>query len=864
MNIAFDMTFTLTESKNRRIGKYAKKLIRSIRREQPEHTYHFFYPDMGAGGLSLQGQLERFIHDREINLFQILSPFELTFPLLNKAWFGKSKVAVLLQEFAPACSPSRGLDEAEIRARYTKALDFVASCDLILVNSDSLKQEAIRTAGIAPEKIKLIFGGMDKRFKNMPVRMEDLRKYGIHKPYVMVTADVTDMQYLPVFIRAFERANEQMNDHYQLVITDHVYLTENEFLSDAAGKGSTTLDFVRINHVPDGELVKLYNGAKLFVYPSVDEGAKESLLEAMACGTPVLLFDRASVHSISRDAVYPVDPSNEEDIQRALAECLPNEELIMELRNKGYDRIDQLDRNMADTKAIEAYKKVLRKRIAVFAPLAPLNTDIADYMNVILPSLSEIYTCDLFVDEGYAPVLPPDVEESQFGRISHHSEFSHKAGDYDEIIYHIGSGSHHAYMVPHMREYPGIVVLHNLPQDLDANLNTAKSIIVHNRFMKKYLKQKGYSNVAFIHLPQKLPVMISLITDREFIFSSFGRINENNHIELVLRCLKKLYDEGHTDIRYIVNDQGSSQYLNKLKAFVQVLELGEVVEFKGYADKAEYQTRLSHSDACIQLHYPTEGEASGTLIDILSHGKATIISNVDAYTELPDEVVCKVAHDHQLETKLLISMQQLYKDKGLRKQLRLRSRKYVTEHHRISKYIDNLNRIVENGVVDEPEDIFAAGRPSVDETKPKAEPAVPPADQKTIYLRPNRYRRILHGGRPVSYFSFNLDELPPECKIQNAVLEIQAETKVFRVHRISSEWNSKSISRRKPPIRKYPIYKHILAKKTEPSRSTLFTWECTRLARKWKKDQSSNHGIYVPQVSAEKKPKLRLIVSGNF
>ncbi|WP_090820438.1 glycosyltransferase [Paenibacillus sp. yr247] len=858
MNIAFDMSFTLTESKHRSVGKFARRLIRSIRKENPSHTYHSFYPDTGSNALPIQAQLERFLNNRAIDLFQIFSPFEKRLPPLRKAWFGKTKVAVLLQE--------RMIPEE------LDKIDFIQSCDLILANCESIKQEAIRTAGIAPEKIKLIYGGAGRRFKRVPNDDEALSKFGILKPFVMSTADVTDRQHVSKLIKAFGQVNDQMNRHYQLVITGDLNNVDKKSLLAEAGRTGTNQDVLWLNGMSDRRLIKLYNGAQLFVYPSQDEGSGVTVLEAMACGTPVLTFAHSPFLTISGDAAYQVHPSNGAAIRQGLTACLLDEEVRSNLRSKGFDRTDQFDWYSAGAKVLEAYQYALRKKLAIFSPLTPLKSGIAHYLNVILPSFQENYECDLFINEGYEPLLPPEIEDDQIKRIFKHHVFEQKAHQYDEVMFQLGNSKNHAYMVPYVKKYPGVVILHDLylnkcsDDDIDDYLKSAKSIIVHNQYAQRFLLNKGYRNVGLCRLPQKLPVMISLLMDRDFVFSSFGRMEENKHIELAIRCVKRLYEEGFTDIRYTIASNGASRYLKKLKSFVSALGLDHIVQFMGYVEQAEYQTMLSHSDVCIQLHNPTDGESSLTLLDVLSHGKAAIVSDIDAYSELPGDVVCKIHHDDNVEDELFLTMHRLYTDKNLRKQLRQRSRSFVADHHPVTRYVERFKRIVENGIYDEWQEGWTEWRTAAIGTLTDATNTSHASVEttRTIYLQPNRYRRIQQGMNPVSYFSFNLNELPKGCVIQSAVMQIPAVTRVLRVHRIKSSWSSQSVSRRKPPVRKYPIFKHMVESKTKLSQSILFTWECTQLAQTWMQDQLRNHGVYVPRISARKKPGLHLVVRGKF
>ncbi|MDR6883198.1 glycosyltransferase [Bacillus sp. 3255] len=884
MNIAFDMSFTRTKSHERAVGKFARRFIRSIQKENHNHSFHSFYPETGPNAQPMEVQLERFLRENAIDLFQILSPFDISSASLKKAWFGTTKVAVLLHDMIPYGE----FKNSDNQAAFT---DFIRSCDLILTNSDQLEQEAIDTLGVIPEKIISIYGSINRRFMHSGDK-DGLQTFGIGKPFVLSTANVFDTKLIVKLIRAFGQVNRQLHSKYQLVIAGKMDEAEKQSLRFEAILAGVEQDTLWLSDVSDGKLAQLYSRADVFVYPSPHKGYGVQALDAMACGTPVLTFSQSPSRS---SAAYSVDLANPDGIVQGLLACLTDGAVRNDLRNQGYEWIDRLEEQPDGTKVHEAYQVVLRKKLAIFTPLTPLKSGITAYMNVILPALQKSYECDLFIDGGYEPLLPQEIGEEQAKRIYPHDVFPQKAGQYDEILYQLGDSILHAYITPYVLKYPGVVDLHDLQLkkmlrngtesqaeliDTEQLLHAAKSILVHNQYAKKKLQSKGFRNVGYCALPQKLPVMISLLMDRDFVFSSFGRIAENKNLELAIRCFKRLKDEGCTDMKYTIAGDGSSRYIKKLKAFVAELGLEQMVEFKGSVDHAEYQTTLSHSDACIQLRYPADGEASGSLLDILSHGKAAIVSDVDSFSELPSGVVCKIKHDDAVEDRLYITMRQLYKDKHLRKQMRERSRNYVAEHHSVSKYVEKFKRIVEDGKYDELQEALAdekpeaaaspqseAGSDTAESAAPSEETAKAPIEGKTtrtVYISPNRYRRIRIGKRPVSYFSFNLNELPQGCTIERAVMQIPAITKVLRIHRIKTPWSTKSILRRRPRVRKLPIFKSAMNRKAKPNQSLLFTWDCTRLAQNWQQDQLNNHGVFVSNASAVRRPNLHVVVSGEF
>jgi len=90
--------------------------------------------------------------------------------------------------------------------------------------------------------------------------------------------------------------------------------------------------------VDDEQLVRLYSGADCFLFPSLSEGFGFPVLEAMACGAPVVSSNRASLPEIVADAGVLVDPTRVDALAEALAELLSSPRGRAELRERGLER----------------------------------------------------------------------------------------------------------------------------------------------------------------------------------------------------------------------------------------------------------------------------------------------------------------------------------------------------------------------------------------------------------------------------------------------------------------------------------------------------------------------------------------------
>jgi glycosyltransferase involved in cell wall biosynthesis len=113
-----------------------------------------------------------------------------------------------------------------------------------------------------------------------------------------------------------------------------------------------------VDNVPDADLPLFYSAATIYVQPSKCEGFGFPVLEAMACGTPVVASNAAALPEVCGDAAYLAPPDNPETLADAIQRTLTNEPLRAELRVKGLARAAQFSWKRTATGTKEVYEQV--------------------------------------------------------------------------------------------------------------------------------------------------------------------------------------------------------------------------------------------------------------------------------------------------------------------------------------------------------------------------------------------------------------------------------------------------------------------------------------------------------------------------
>ncbi len=213
----------------------------------------------------------------------------------------------------------------------------LARADHILADSDASRQDAIRLFGLAPGRITVVGAGVEARFR--PLENASLyeirRKYRLpESPFVLSVSTLEPRKNLDGLVRAFVEARKRAGlEHHLVIAGGKGWLYESIF---AEVKRLHAGDFVHFpGFVDDADLPALYNLSELFAFPSHYEGFGLPVLEALACGRPVLCTDTSSLPEIAGDAARLIPTGDEAALTEALAELLTDEAARGELCRRG-------------------------------------------------------------------------------------------------------------------------------------------------------------------------------------------------------------------------------------------------------------------------------------------------------------------------------------------------------------------------------------------------------------------------------------------------------------------------------------------------------------------------------------------------
>ncbi len=217
----------------------------------------------------------------------------------------------------------------------------LARADRVIAVSRHTRSDLIGETGLDAGRIAVVYNGIDERYRpREPSGTRELLKerYGIDRPYFLFVGRLDPYKNLPRLIEAYARYCRRNGSAPDLIIVaapDPRYPDPRDLASRLnLGSRFKMVEGVR----EEDDLVSFYNGAVALVLPSLYEGFGLPPLEAMACGTPVICSDRASLPEVVGDAAVLVDPERTEAIADALGRVAADPGLRQSLGEKGLRR----------------------------------------------------------------------------------------------------------------------------------------------------------------------------------------------------------------------------------------------------------------------------------------------------------------------------------------------------------------------------------------------------------------------------------------------------------------------------------------------------------------------------------------------
>jgi len=233
----------------------------------------------------------------------------------------------------------------------------------VIAISHNTRQELIDILGVPPEKIVVVPPGRDPQFH--PIKdwhkLEDFRRRrGLPDNMIFYLGTLEPRKNLVVLLQAYAKLRARDSSVPHLVLGGAKGWYYQDIFSTIKRLGLEK-DVLLPGYIPGDELIWWYNAAGCFVYPSLYEGFGLPVLEAMACGTPVVTSNTASLPEVVGDAGLTVSPSDAGQLAEAMFTALRNPAWKEAAQQRGIRQASRFSWPKAAKQTTQVYRAMLEK-----------------------------------------------------------------------------------------------------------------------------------------------------------------------------------------------------------------------------------------------------------------------------------------------------------------------------------------------------------------------------------------------------------------------------------------------------------------------------------------------------------------------
>ena len=273
--------------------------------------------------------------------------------------FGDFKKVITVHDLTPFIYPEyqKKITNLYLRYWYRKS---ILSSDIIISVSENTKKDIIKLFNISSSKIRTIYESASEEFckiedENLKDRIR--KKYQLPDKFILFVGTLEPRKNITRLLKAFDRLKTKKNILHYLVLAGHKgWLYEEIFKTYNKLKNRRFVLF--IDYVNHNDLPIIYNLSDIFLYPSLYEGFGLPLLEAMACGSPVISSNTSSIPEVVGDAGILVNPKSIDEVSNAIYEVIMDKALRESLIEKGYKQVQKFSWEKTSRETLEVFNMI--------------------------------------------------------------------------------------------------------------------------------------------------------------------------------------------------------------------------------------------------------------------------------------------------------------------------------------------------------------------------------------------------------------------------------------------------------------------------------------------------------------------------
>lgn len=252
-----------------------------------------------------------------------------------------------------------------VRAYTALVATAARSAALVLTDSEASRRDILAHLDLPPERVRVVYLAADRHFRPDPEPNDAAvrARYGLPERYVLYLGGFDVRKNVATALATYRWAGPVVGEECPLVVAGRLPERDTPFAPDPRRQARSLglrPEWVRfIGWVAEEDKPALYRGAVAFLFPSRYEGFGLPPLEAMACGTPVVGSDAASLPEVVGDAGVLVDPDDAEGMAGALIQLVEDSAFHAELRRRALAQAARFSWERTARETLRAYRETL-------------------------------------------------------------------------------------------------------------------------------------------------------------------------------------------------------------------------------------------------------------------------------------------------------------------------------------------------------------------------------------------------------------------------------------------------------------------------------------------------------------------------
>ncbi len=351
------------KNRNVGIGRYTYHLIEKLARVDHANQYEILIPAESHDFQSSPNVRYRLIRLPVFKrrVWEQLAPLVvgnydlLHFPYDSCIGMKRGKFVVTLHDAKPILFPSK----SNRRNWKQRLKDMIApnpleKIDHVVTVSECSRRDLMEQMGIPEDRITVIHQGVDLE-KFSPSTASPVKRFEF-TPYVLCVAGTDPTKNVRSLIEAFSKLRPEIRSQHHLVLVGDVQ--KNKELQQCVQEQGIADRTVFTGVVSDTQLAEFYQHASVFVFPSLYEGFGLPVLEAMACGCPVITSNTSSLPEVVGGAGMLVNPRDREELIEAMTKVLTDAVLAGTLCKSGREQAEKFSWEKTARATVDLYERI--------------------------------------------------------------------------------------------------------------------------------------------------------------------------------------------------------------------------------------------------------------------------------------------------------------------------------------------------------------------------------------------------------------------------------------------------------------------------------------------------------------------------